>query len=74
MLKTERNTQAIDRSIRAAVRDVLDLRHFQTDFEHGQWWVTDLPTGRQWSVVDASGLPVYHNGFDFEQVSEGQEA
>lgn len=38
------------------------------DFEHGQWWITDLDTGAQWSVVDTS------RGYDFEQVTEGEEA
>jgi len=37
----------------------------QIDFEHGQWFITHLPTGAQWSVNDSS------DGFDFEQISEG---
>lgn len=69
-LKTEQNTKAIDRRVRVAARAVLRLGyHMATDFEHGQWWVTDLKTGRQWSVVDANTL----SGFDFEQVTQGEE-
>lgn len=37
----------------------------QVDFEHGQWFITHLPTGTQWSVHDAN------NGFVFDQVSDG---
>jgi len=44
----------------------------QLDFEHGQWWVTNLRTGAQWSVVDASGGRSLH-GLDFERVTEGEE-
>jgi hypothetical protein len=40
----------------------------QVNFEHGQWWVTSLPTGAQWSVVETS------NGIEFEQVTEGKAA
>ena len=40
----------------------------QVDFEHGQRWVTSLPTGAQWSVVETS------SGIEFEQVSEGEAA
>lgn len=42
------------------------------DFEHGQWWVTEILTGAQWSVVDVEG-PNTSDGFDFEQVSLGEE-
>ncbi len=38
----------------------------QTDFEHGQWWITDRLSGAQWSVHDTQ------NGFGFEQVSQGE--
>ena len=37
----------------------------QVDFEHGQWWVTALSSGEQWSVSESS------KGIEFEQVSEG---
>lgn len=42
------------------------------DFEHGQWWVTDLDTGAQWSVCDAEGDDSV-DGFDFERVTQGDE-
>ena len=38
--------------------------------EHGQLWITCL-CGASWSVVDAIG-PGCIDGFDFEQVSEGE--
>lgn len=41
---------------------------YQADYEHGQWFITCLGTGRQWSVVDASGGQSI-DGFDFELVS-----
>lgn len=47
-------------------------RRLQTNFEHGQWWITDQQTGAQWSVVDATG-PGSDNGFSFEQVSPEDE-
>lgn len=47
-------------------------RRVSADFEHGQWWITDLDTGAQWSVVDAEGKRAV-DGFDFEQVTEGEE-
>ena len=69
-LKTETNTRTMERRVRIAARSVLGLGYsVQTDFEHGQWWVTDLKAGRQWSVVDANTL----SGFDFEQVTQGEE-
>jgi hypothetical protein len=39
---------------------------YQFDFEQGHWWVTELGTGRQWSVVDVAG-----GDFDFEIMSYG---
>ena len=44
------------------------LRSF---FEHGQWWIQDIPSGASWSVNDAE-----ENGedyYDFELVSGGDE-
>jgi len=45
---------------------------YGADFEHGQWFISNRTTGRQWSVVDAEGGPAI-DGFDFEVVSEGEE-
>ena len=39
----------------------------QVDFEHGGWWVTVKPTGAQYAVNEAS------NGFDYEQVTAGDD-
>lgn len=72
MLKTETNSRAMERRIRSAARAILGHRRLQADFEHGQWWVTDLRSGAQWSVVDASGGGSV-DGFDFEQVTRGAE-
>lgn len=67
MLRTEQNTRAVEQDIEYAVTDELGIARFTTDFEHGQWWVTDLDSGAQWSVCDAN-TP---SGFCFEQVTEG---
>ena len=72
-LMTETNTPAMEKRVLRAARWRLgasrNLR-YQADFEHGQWWVTELGTGAQYSVVDcetAAGVPY----LDFEQVSKG---
>jgi predicted cupin superfamily sugar epimerase len=75
-LKSEQNTPAMERRVLRAARYRLGVHgpygraDYQTDFEHGQWWVTDLRSGAQWSVVDcqtADGVDY----FDFEQVTRG---
>jgi hypothetical protein len=72
-LLSEMNTPAIERRVRRAARVRLGLTPaaIQTDYEHGQWWVTVLGTGAQYSVVDcqtAAGVDY----LDFEQVSRGE--
>jgi hypothetical protein len=74
MLNTETNTPAMEARILRAVNTQLvnparSYVEFSAVFEHGQWWITHLPSGAQWSVCDASGP----NGFDFEQVTLGSE-
>jgi hypothetical protein len=70
-LRTETNTRTVERAIRrAAQAQLIGYRHFQADFEHGQWWITDLDSGAQWSVQDDNS----EWGFCFEQVSQGDEA
>lgn len=74
MLKTEQNTRAMESRILRAFREWWGTSPIQirphADFEHGQWWVTDLVSGAQWSVADASGGRSV-DGFDFENVTEG---
>jgi hypothetical protein len=79
MLKTERNTLTMCNRIRRAWRHWRLQKYgdrnasgFSFDFEHGQWWVTELGTGAQWSVVDAEGGDSV-DGFDFEQISYGED-
>ena len=83
MLNTERNTPTMEKRIRTSFRKsqqgyrfgmdgerqpkLARHRKFTCDFEHGQWWVSDLDTGAQWSVCDSG------NGFCFEQVTQGEE-
>jgi len=57
-----------------AVMDVLQMgrEDVQVDFEHGQWRVTQLSTGAQWSVVDCRSQSG-EDYLDFEQVSLGEE-
>lgn len=73
MLNTETNTPTMERRILRAARAHLGHRRLEADFEHGQWWITDCRTGAQWSVCDATG-PGSTEGFDFEQVTEGDAA
>ncbi len=73
-LACEVDTPAMGDRVLAAACAALDIpqRDLQVDFEHGQWWVTKLSTGRQWSVNDAEG-PGTTDGFDFEEVSHGED-
>jgi len=74
MLKSETNTPRMEKLI----GDAFDIKfpHLKgdcnVDFEHGQWWVHHIFSGAAWSVVDAEG-PGSIYGFDFEQVSEGDD-
>lgn len=76
-LKTEQNTAEMEHRILEAGEVSSSInghtRDFSADFEHGQWWLTCLNCGAQWSVVDASGGSSL-DGFDFELVSEGDES
>ena len=67
MLKTETNTQAMERRVLRA----FGRKNARANFEHGQWWITQ-PNGAQYSVHDATG-PGTKNGFCFECVTEGEE-
>lgn len=68
-LLTETNTPKVERLIRKIALAELGRFPMQTDFEHGQWWVTNRRTGAQWSVCDATS-----GTFAFEQVTEGDNA
>ena len=84
MLMTETNTPTMRAKILRAANYRLGRHRYQADFEHGQWWVTRLATGAQWSVVDCSD-PSRSTGrgysaqtkmidyLDFEQVTQGDE-
>ena len=41
------------------------------DFEHGQWFITCLSCGAQWSVNDAEGRDGEY--YQFDQVTVGDE-
>jgi len=76
-LNTETNTPAMEARILKALKKKLvnparTYVEFRAFFEHGQWWVEHLPSGAQWSVCDATG-PSCPDGFDFEQVTQGDE-
>lgn len=74
-LLSEMNNPAMEQRVLKAARYRLgagrNLR-YQADFEHGQWWVTELGTGAQYSVVTCQ-TPAGVDYLDFEQVSEGDE-
>ena len=70
-LQTETNTRTMERRVLRAARAVLfePRSHVKlTADEHGQWWVTNVDNGGQWSVHDATGGASF-DGFDFERVS-----
>ena len=72
MLKTETTTRAIEARVMDAASQIIDREGLCAHFEHGQWWITEPETGAAWSVVDAEGGTAV-DGFDFEQVAEGEE-
>lgn len=74
-LRSSVNTEAMEAAVRGAARKILGFTasRCRTIYEHGHWWVEDAKTGAQWSVVDSSGgISVF--GFDFEQVTKGDES
>ena len=72
-LRSTINSPEVEQDILwAAAQRLGRTRRLEADYEHGQWWITDLDSGRQWSVVDAEGGPAV-DGFDFELVSDGDE-
>lgn len=73
-LKTETNTPEMEERVLMAAYAALrePMTNLQADFEHGQWWITVKGSGAQYSVVDASGGDSV-DGFDFEQVTQGDE-
>lgn len=71
-LKCETNTATMNRRITKVAKIRFPGKALDVYFEHGQWWVI-LSTGAIYSVVDGEGGPSI-DGFDFEQVSEGEEA
>ena len=91
MLKTERNTPTMGARVKRAFRKSrLNIRacypperkrkgfyrrRVCSNFEHGQWWITDLDTGAQWSVCDGVGFEADgFDGFCFELVTKGDDA
>lgn len=71
LLPSQRNEPSVRRDV---LTDFMSCPHIdgthtpEAFFEHDAWWV-QCKCGAQWSVVDVA--PV---GFDFEQVSEGDES
>ncbi len=68
-LPSTRNNVTTERRVRSAARQrgMVNTRTASTFYEHGQWWVENARTGAQWAVVDTL------NGFDFEQITKGDE-
>ena len=68
-LLTEQNTPEVESLVREAFENSDLYTHTcETNFEHGQWWVTCCYCGAAWSVVDTN------KGLDFEEVSHGDES
>ena len=64
------NTPTVRAHVLRAAKHKLGRGKYHATFEHGQWWVTRLKDGAQWSVVDClstAELPY----LDFEQVTQG---
>ncbi len=74
MLMTETNTEAMRLRVLRTAKYRLGKGKYQADFEHGQWWVTRLADGAQWSVVDCETQERGVAYLDFEQVTMGDEA
>ncbi len=70
MLMTETQTETMRRKVITAARQMLGPAKYQADFEHGQWWVTRVADGAQWSVVDCMTEDRV-DYLDFEQVTQG---
>ncbi len=77
MLNTEKNTPEMEQRILAAANAHDETLYHSgpltADFEHGQWWVSCLLCGAQWSACDAEGGPAV-DGFDFECVTQGDDS
>lgn len=68
-LPSQRNDPSVRRDVLTdfmACPDIDEEHTPEAFFEHDAWWV-QCNCGAQWSVVDTK------NGFDFEQVSQGDE-
>lgn len=66
-LVSSQNTQAAKKKVASAAAAQFGRGKMTPFYEHGQWWVENLRTGAQYSVVDTS------RGLDFEQVTQGDE-
>lgn len=68
----ETDNDRAEGQVKQAASEHLDiaLGDIQTDFEHGQWWVTQLTTGAQWSVFDTVCVRGCED-LGFEQVTKG---
>ncbi len=75
MLKTEHNHPDTAARILAAFEVSDHAGNHETltaDYEHGQHWINCTGCGASWSVVDSEGGPTI-DGFDFEEIAEGDE-
>lgn len=69
-LPSERNDAATNKRITRIARKRFPGRMLDAYFEHGHWSIV-LSDGAIYEVVDAEG-PGTIDGFDFEQVSNGE--
>jgi hypothetical protein len=76
LLKCETNTERMGDEVLDAFRGEeggIHDEHVQSVFEHGQWYINCTACGAQWAVNDAEGGAAVC-GFDFEQISDGDES
>jgi len=74
MLKCENpktNYQDIIEDFKVSDEGLQHESNIAADFEHGQWFITCLSCGAQWSVNDAEGKDGEY--YQFDQVSNGDE-
>jgi hypothetical protein len=71
-LRSTVDTPEMHDTVLSEARETLERHKLTATFEHGQWWIEDVETGAQWSVVDCESQ-TGQEYFDFEQVTQGDE-
>jgi hypothetical protein len=65
-----------ERKVRGAFRRSGNRKRkerYQFTWEHAQWWVTEMGTGRTWAVAVVAFGKGSGDDFDFDLITEGDE-